>query len=688
MEEQNIANDAYPMDITHPAESAVKDGSGPFQLGLPGQAFANAKVVLRRIRNYLAGQVVGLTRDEALLDEVLKCAYCRVTLEREGAAYTAASHVTAADVTKQYRRVFRHICERFPTLFDAKDELLLGLDEILYVDRELAKLDVLGATQDLIGDIYETFIGSAYRGQEGQFFTPKTAVQALVALTRPTAEDLIIDPACGSGSFLLEAARNIAERGEVCPERIHGVDKDTYLVRLSQLHLALQFDTLFPIHGADSLLWSGNGFETSRTQGLQGQFTLVLTNPPFGSKIVALNGDARQNFALTHKWRYAKRTGRYSMQDSLERNTPPQVLFVERCLSLLSPGGRLGIVLPESTLSNSRYRHVVQYILDRTTPVAVIGMPEALFKTSGRGGTHTKVCLLVLRNGPAQPEHEIFMAEAKWCGHDSRGREIPKDDLPTIVERFAAFQAGGTIAPGRLGFTVPYKELRNHVLAPRYYDPEPILLMNNLRATHDFFKVGDLVKAGQLSIATGDEVGKLAYGTGDIPFVRTSDISNWEIKVDPKHGVSREIYKRYVVKQDVRAGDLLMVRDGTYLIGACAFISQHDTKIVYQSHFYKLRVHENAPFDTYLLLAVLSSAPVAAQIKTMSFTLDIIDSLGDRINDLVLPIPKSPEHRQHVSEMVRRAIESRIEARELTREVRETVVAPRPTALPPVPAFS
>jgi type I restriction enzyme M protein len=657
--------------------NVVKDGGGSFQLGLPSQDFANAKVVMRRIRNYLVGQVVGLTRDEALLDEVLKCAYCRVTLEREGDAYAATDRIAAEDVAKQYRRAFHRICEKFPSLFDVDDELLLGLDEILYVDRELAKLDILGTTHDLIGDIYETFIGSGYRGQEGQFFTPKTAVQALVALTQPTADDLIIDPACGSGSFLLEAARSIGDSGDVDPARIHGVDKDTYLVRLSQLHLALQFDALFPIHGADSLLWRGNGFEASRTHGLQGQFTLVLSNPPFGSKIVALAGEARRDFDLAHKWRYAKRTGRYSMQNRLERNPPPQVLFVERCLSLLAPEGRLGIVLPESTLSNRRYRHVVQYMLDRATPVAVIGMPEALFKTSGRGGTHTKVCLVVLRNGPPPPGHQIFMAEAKWCGHDSRGREIPKDDLPAIVKKFTTFQAGEDITPGRLGFTVPHADIRNYVLAPRYYDPEPVLMMDNLRATHDFFKVEDLVKAGHLSIATGDEVGKLAYGTGDIPFVRTSDISNWEIKVDPKHCVSREIYEEYAAKQDVREGDLLMVRDGTYLIGTCAFISAHDTEIVYQSHLYKLRVHESAPFDNYLLLATLSSAPVAAQIKAMSFTLDIIDSLGDRIKDIILPVPKSPEHRQRISEMVGRAIESRIEARELTRVVREAVVAPR-----------
>jgi len=170
-------------------------------------------------------------------------------------------------------------------------------------------------------------------------------------------------------------------------------------------------------------------------------------------------------------------------------------------------------------------------------------------------------------------------------------------------------------------------------------------------------------------------VGKLAYGTGDIPFVRTSDLSNWEIKVDPKHTVSREVYEQYAAKQDVQIGDILMVRDGTYLIGTCAFVSRYDIKIVYQSHIYKIRVHDGAPFDNYLLLALLSSPPIEAQIKAMSFTQDIINSLGKRISDLILPVPKSAARRREISEMVRQAIEDRSEARELTREARQAVVA-------------
>lgn len=222
---------------------------------------------------------------------------------------------------------------------------------------------------------------------------------------------------------------------------------------------------------------------------------------------------------------------------------------------------------------------------------------------------------------------------------------------------------------------VSIDKITSFSLAPRLYNPISSSLIENLRDSHDLYLMADLIRDGHISIATGDEVGKLSYGSGEIPFVRTSDISNWEIKTDPKHMVNREIYERLSPKQDVREGDILFVRDGTYLIGSCAFVSKYDTNILYQSHIIKIRVNPSCPFDSYLLLAVLSSNPVIAQIKALSFTQDIIDSIGNRFLEIMLPIPKSQERRTTVSEMVKNAIESRVEARELTKKARIEIVA-------------
>ncbi|MDE2706195.1 MAG: restriction endonuclease subunit M, partial [Gemmatimonadota bacterium] len=210
---------------------------------------------------------------------------------------------------------------------------------------------------------------------------------------------------------------------------------------------------------------------------------------------------------------------------------------------------------------------------------------------------------------------------------------------------------------------------------PRYYNPEPQEELEKLSDSHECISFKTLVEDGAIEVKTGDEVGKLAYGTGSIPFVRTSDISNWEVKLDPKHGVSDEIYNQYKDRQDVREGDILMVRDGTYLIGTCAYISKYDTKIVFQSHLYKIRVNKPEVISPFLLLAALSSKPAIGQIQAKRFTQDIIDSLGNRIYELILPIPKDKKKRDKVERMVRKSINDRVESRELARRAKLEITA-------------
>jgi type I restriction enzyme M protein len=117
------------------------------------------------------------------------------------------------------------------------------------------------------------------------------------------------------------------------------------------------------------------------------------------------------------------------------------------------------------------------------------------------------------------------------------------------------------------------------------------------------------------------------------------------------------------------------VKDGTYLIGTCAIVTEYDREIVYQSHIYKIRVQKNPHgLNAFLLLAILGSSVVQRQIRAKQFTQDIIDSLGERIKELLLPVPKSEEHRERITTMVTKVIEDRIEARELARKARIDVL--------------
>jgi type I restriction enzyme M protein len=290
-------------------------------------------------------------------------------------------------------------------------------------------------------------------------------------------------------------------------------------------------------------------------------------------------------------------------------------------------------------------------------------MPEDLFQPY----THAKTAVVLVEKNPVggapDQDYPVFMGLAKWCGHDSRGHQIPHDDLPEILKRLQRFNAGEDLEFDHLGFTVMASEIHDLIYLPKYYNPELRQRLDELSETHELVKLGDLADEGVIDVGTGHEVGKLAYGTGSIPFIRTSDIANWEIKSDPKHGVSQDIYSSLSARQNVEINDILMVRDGTYLVGTSAIVTELDAKIVYQSHILKFKSLDYDRMNPKMLLALLSAPIVKEQIWAKRFTQDIIDTLGSRWRELVLPVPKKAAERKQIIEAVEAAIKSRIDAK-------------------------
>lgn len=208
------------------------------------------------------------------------------------------------------------------------------------------------------------------------------------------------------------------------------------------------------------------------------------------------------------------------------------------------------------------------------------------------------------------------------------------------------------------------RDIVNNIYLPKYYDPSIAKMLKGLEKSCTLYTVQDLIDDGAIALSTGDEIGKMAYGTGDIPFVRTSDFSNWEIKSDAKQGVSEEIYQQYSEKEDVQAGDILIVRDGTYLVGTSCLITEYDTKMLYCGGLIKIRVLKKDMLDEYLLLGLLNSYIVKRQIRTKQFTRDVIDTLGQRLKEVVIPIPVSSELRSAISAEIKKIVNNRIEARD------------------------
>jgi len=677
---------------------------------------SDLKSVFRDIRNHLAGNVTGITRDEALAQQIINILFCKIYDEinkgsDEIVDFRSGTEEPAEDVRQRVLYLFHSVRQAYDDVFDGNEQITLDAENLAYVVGELQIYCITEAARDAVGDAFEVFIGPALRGGEGQFFTPRNVVKMIVDILDPQPGEMIIDPAAGSGGFLIVALEHVwqqleqeakakkwtavqldRKRREVASKCFRGIDKDSFLAKVTKAYMAIIGDGRGGVFCENSLLppedWSHRAQEGIKL----GKFDVVLTNPPFGSKIPIKGQHVLAQYNLGHKWRRVKASGGPTKTIVLPEAQSPQLLFLERCLQLLNSGGRMGIVLPESIFGNPTYEHVITFVRSQAKITGVVAMPEELFKTSGKGGTHTKTCVLFVEKTQPDEDYDIPMSVVRWCGHDSRGNptlrkdlngsETLLDDVPSIALRFHELRKPeeGTPEFTKLGFRLRSSRIRNNILVPKYYDPGLESDIRALASSHDLVTVGELVDQRLLAITTGHEIGKMAYGTGNIPFIRTSDISNWELKADPKHGVSHDIYQLYKRKQDVRASDILMVRDGTYLIGTTAIITEQDTRILFQSHIYKIRSLDFDRLDPFLLLAALNAPIVKRQIRAKQFTQDIIDTLGKRIDEVVLPIPKDKALRDRIARETRETVLARAALRDKARQIAleiEGVTEPR-----------
>lgn len=651
----------------------------------------NLKSVFGSIRNYLAANNTGITLDNEFVVQIINLIFCKIYDERftrvnDTVNFRAGIEEPCVAVADRIKRIFDSVKNKYPDVFGVNDVISLSDTSIAYIVGELQQYCLIESERDVIADAFEMFISPSLRGGQGQFFTPRNVVKLLVALANPTRHDKLIDPACGSGGFLIESLRYVwaqvknegeelgwpdreifADQQEVAIKNFRGIDKESFLSKTTKAYMAILGDGRGGVFCENSLEMPIHwGSDTQHLIQL-GAFDIVLTNPPYGSKLKIEDRAILSHYDLGYQWKV--KNGVYKKTTKQLDFLTPQVLFIERCLNLLRPGGRLGIVAPESMFCNPSHKYIMSYVESKAQIEAVVSMPENLFQPH----THAKTCVVLMRkfgeNEKPDPDEQIFMAVAKWCGHDSRGLAVPYDDVPAIQARFEAFRRGEELSYDHLGFVIKQSQIVDSIYLPIYYNPEIRANLDSLKDEYDLVTVSELVEQGLISLSTGDEVGKLAYGTGSVPFIRTSDIANWEIKLDPKQGVSEEIYEELRKKQDVQANDILMVKDGTYLVGTCALITEDETKIVYQSHLWKIRSTDHEKLNPYLLLALLSSPIVKQQIRAKQFTQDIIDTIGRRILELVLPFPKSKEQQEEVISMVKDVFDRRTEAKNIMRNV-------------------
>jgi len=609
----------------------------------------NLNDLFKRIHNYIYSNSE-MTKPDKIADELIKLIYCKIYIELNQIDISKIAGENQKAIGDYLRILFQKIKMENPEVFDINDEILLSDKSIFFAYKLLSKYELLNVNRDVLSEAFQSVISPNLRSGKGQFFTPKNVVQMCIDIISPKVTDKIIDPACGSGSFLIETFNKFKDPAILT--NLYGIDKESDMAKITRSYISILGNGKSRIFNADSLALFKEKKKVKDVI-LDGFFDVVMTNPPFGTKIKIHDTDILKEYKLGHK--YKKVNDKWVMLNKLEPKDP-QILFIEKGLNLLKDDGKMAIVLPDGVLSNPSYGYVVDFIIKNFEIIAVVSLPPEAFLPS----THTKTSVIFLKKKIYEDnkDYKIFMSIIENIGHDKNGKPLYKlnndgsymtnnfgrpilnDESLLTVQKFKDFMNNKLIEENRLGFSINIKNVENRILIPTYYNPEAKSDLKNNDIT--LTKIGDLVKKGILSIERGHEVGSKYYGKGPVPFVRTTDLANFEIIKNPYKSVPYEIYLKYKDKQDIQINDILLVTDGTFLIGTTAIVTEKIDMII-QSHIRKIRCNEPNILHPYLLLYLLNTKFVQDQIKSKVLVQSTISTIGNRLYDIQLPIPNNSE---------------------------------------------
>ena len=419
----------------------------------------NLRAIFRAIRNHLAANAVGTTRDEILAQQLINLIFCKIYDEKfrkpdDIVEFRVGIDEDSKKVENRIKELFKGVKTKYKEVFEESDTIKLDPKSIAYVVGELQNYCLLEAERDVVADAFETFIGPSLKGAQGQFFTPRNVVKMMVDILDPDENDLIIDPACGSGGFLIESLKHIwikldakakeygwnerelkKEKMEASFNNIRGIEKDSFLAKVAKAYMAIIGDGRSGIFCEDSLDKPSNWNVKTRQKIDLSNFSVLFTNPPFGSKIPVKGDEKLKQFDLGHKWKKNRNTGKRERTNKLKDKEAPQILFIERCLQFLDYGGRMAIVLPDGIYGNESLGYIRQWLLEQGRIVAIIDVPIETFMPN----TSTKTSILIfqkLRKEEIPENYPIFMAVAETCGHDRRGKPLADDDIKKVSGEF------------------------------------------------------------------------------------------------------------------------------------------------------------------------------------------------------------------------------------------------------------
>lgn len=445
----------------------------------------------KRCHDYLYGNQS--MRGDRAFWQLLYLIFCKILDEQQSSRRFFVG-ATEANTEKGRKQISARIHDLFDEVkkveyrdvFDGSERLELNERALAFVAGELSRYSLLSTDTDAKGLAYEAITSSTLKRERGQFFTPRNVIRMMVEMVDPQPERTILDPACGSGGFLVVALahqrrklltdiganpdapvaselrridRALRKYAKSC---LFGIDVDPDLRKAARMNMVMNNDGHGNIMCFNSLEFGVDGRETKDMQWLErlkighGKFDYVFTNPPFGSKIPVSDPAVLSKFDLGHSW---SRTSGVWQKCGVLKKVPPEILFIEGCCKFLKPGtGVMAIVLPDGILGNpgEQMEAVRSWTLRQMELIASVDLPSETFlpqvavQASCVFLRRRHPDELVLSGSPGPEQRPVFMAIAENIGHGRRGetryvRNSDGSELLAVREMVERWETHGKI---------------------------------------------------------------------------------------------------------------------------------------------------------------------------------------------------------------------------------------------------
>ena len=393
---------------------------------------------------------------EAAFDEISKILFVKIMRERKYKGEMIFSVNTFIDEERKYEEdtrplfnqdymqyLFEQTKKTFEKddIFEKGDQIRIKRNSFEMIVKELETFNLSDISDDVKGIAFEQFLGKTFRGELGQFFTPRTIVDFMINILDPQEGETVCDPCCGSGGFLITAFEYIRDKIDndirnqiksikenqndidviqnvinninaefdinnqhsryhrLSYDCIFGTDANPRMARTAKMNMIMHGDGHGGVHHHDGLL-DVNGIYNN-------QFDVILTNPPFGARIEKSQVVSENDLPIDEQAnQYIKKHPNYEQEVLIplkeyvaynkgkgkplldlyqtgSMSTLTEVLFIERCLNLLKPGGRMGIVLPEGVLNNTNLQKVREFVESKAKILLIVSIPQDVFIASG-----------------------------------------------------------------------------------------------------------------------------------------------------------------------------------------------------------------------------------------------------------------------------------------------------------------